>query len=673
MARWWLNRNMRGARPRSAARGADFALERLDELLFLNAAPTDVNSSDWRQQTFSLGPLDLTTDQVQLGALGVQDSSGLQMIGGQQVQSQFGYTGSGYSVAILDTGIEYNNPAFAGRYLGGYNFVNNTSDPMDDNGHGTAVAGIIGSDDPKDLGVAPGVGLIALKVLDASGSGTFGNVDRALQWVIAHQQQYHIVAVNMSLGSGNYSSEPYTSLDADLQALKNDGVFTAAASGNSYYSYGSQPGLAFPAINNLAVSVGAVWDGNYGSVTWANGAKDYSTAPDQIASFTQRNENLDILAPGAFVNSIYLNDTYASMAGTSMATPFVAGAAVLIHQALDADGQGAQANQDHILALMQRTGVTIVDTDNGQDNVIHTGQSYERLDVSAAVDAVAQVAPGTPAQPAPSTPAPITPQDPNAAFVAALYMDVFGRPVDAPGSSYWTGVLASGMSRSQLATILWQSAEHRSDQVMADYQTYLHRTAGAAELNHWVQVIESGVSETSVAAEFMNSAEYQSAHRDNLSFIEGLFNDLLGRATDEGTLKTWTSLLESGTNRGELVDAILNSTEFDARVVGQFYQQFLGRSGGGDASSWGESVARGLRSLDNVAELILGSDEFFDRADSPGASRGQDLLTQSLYDGGLSDDLTPTGSDQADADAPATVATVEKSLPTPLSEPKIVS
>ncbi|HVC98840.1 MAG TPA: S8 family serine peptidase [Pirellulales bacterium] len=664
MARWWLARN---------PRGGEFALERLDELLFLNAAPTDVNASDWRQQTFSLGPLDLTADQAQLALLGAQDSSGLQMIGGRQVQSQFGYTGSGYSVAILDTGIDYDNPAFAGRYLGGYNFVDNTSNPMDDNGHGTAVAGIIGSDDPNDLGVAPGVGLISLKVLDASGSGTFGNVDRALQWVIAHQQQYHIVAVNMSLGSGNYSSEPYTFLDADLQTLKDDGVFIAAASGNSYYSYGGQPGLAFPAINNLAVSVGAVWDGNYGSVTWANGAEDYSTAPDQIASFTQRNQDLDILAPGAFVTSTYLHDTYASMAGTSMASPFVAGAAVLIHQALDADGEGAQANQGHILALMQQTGVTIVDTDDGQDNVIHSGLSFERLDVLAAVDAVAEDAPGTPAQPPTPAPAPTAPQDPDAAFVAALYLDVLGRPVDAAGSSFWTGVLASGMSRSQLAAILWQSAEHRGDQVAADYQTYLHRAPGAAELDHWVQLIESGVSETSVADAFLSSAEYQSAHSDDVSFIEGLFDDLLGRAVDEGTLNTWTSLLHSGANRGELVDAILNSSEFDARVVGEYYQQFLARAGGGDALSWGESVTRGALSLDDVAELILGSDEFFDRANGPGASHGQGLLAQSFHDGGLAADPAAPGLDHAGDAAPTAVAAVDASLAAPLDDSKMAS
>jgi subtilisin family serine protease len=632
MAGWRRANSPRGAASRSVKHPLELTLERLDELLLLNAAPVDVGQSDWRQQTFSLGPLDLATDQAALGPQ-VQDAQALQLIGGQQVQSQFGYTGSGYSVAILDTGLDYDNPAFAGRYLGGYDFVDNTTDPMDHEGHGTHVAGIIGSDDPNHLGIAPQVGLIALKVLDNTGSGTFGNVDRALQWVIDHQQQYHIAAVNMSLGSGNYTSEPFTSLDADLQVLKNEGVFTAVASGNSYYSYGSQPGLAFPAISNLVVSVGAVWDGNYGSVSWANGAKDITTAPDQITSFTQRSSQLDILAPGAFITSTYLNDGFASMAGSSMASPFVAGAAVLIHDALDAHGLGNEADQDQILGLMQRTGVTIVDAGHGQDNVMHTGLSFERLDVLAAIESIAGSNPSAPpVGSGRSGPPQGAPQDANAAVVASLYQDVLGRAVDPGASIFWTQALDSGMSRTQMAAILWGSVEHRGEQVAADYQTYLHRAPSVAELEGWVRVLESPASETDVIGAFLTSSEYESAHGDDASFVEGLFHDVLGRAADPGSLAAWTSLMQAGVNHGELVDAVLNSTERDALAVGRFYQQFLGRTDGTDAQHWAATVADGSLSLDDVAEIILGSTEFYNRANGPGASRGQSL--DAIADGG---------------------------------------
>jgi subtilisin family serine protease len=622
MAGWRLAKSPRRAASCSVRRDVELGLERLEELLLLDAAPIEISQSDWRQQTFSLGSLELATGQAAPAGPHAQDAQALQLIGGTQVQTQYGYTGTGYSVAILDTGLDYNNPAFAGRYLGGYDFVDNTTDPMDDEGHGTHVAGIIGSDDPNHLGVAPQVGLIALKVLDNTGSGTFGNVDRALQWVIEHQRQYHIAAVNMSIGSGNYTAEPFMYLDADLQALVNQGVFIAVAAGNSYYSYGSQPGLAFPAISNLVVSVGAVWDGNFGSVSWANGAKDYSTAPDQITSFTQRSSQLDILAPGAFITSTYLNDGFASMAGTSMASPFVAGAAVLIHEALDAHGLGDEAGESQILGWMRRSGATIVDSGYGQDNVAHTGLSFERLDVLAAIESIAGSGPTTPpANPGPSVP----PRDLNAAFVAELYQDALGRPVDPTGEAYWTQALAGGMSRTGLAAILLSSAEHRGEQVAADYQTYLHRAPSAAELAVWVQALESGTSETDLIGAFLESNEYQAAHVDDVSFVEGLFQDVLGRAADSGSLAAWTSLVQAGASRGELVDAILNSTERDAFVVGRYYQQFLGRSAGADAERWAAAVADGSLALDNVAEIILGSTEYFSRANRPGDSRGQSL------------------------------------------------
>ena len=303
-------------------------------------------------------------------------------------------------MAIIDTGIDYNNPALGGgwgkRVIAGYNFVNNTSDPMDDNGHGTHVAGIIGSSDPTYTGIAPDVNFIALKVLDSTGTGTFGNVDLALQWVAAHQAQYNIVAVNMSLGSGNYTVNPYTYLDSDVPTLKSVCVFIAVAAGNDFYGVGSQPGLAYPAISPQVVSVGAVWDGNFGAVSWVSGARDNTTAVDQITSFTQRSSALDILAPGAFITSTYLNDTFQQMAGTSMASPVVAGSAVLIHEALAAHGEAALANQDYILSLMQSTGTTIVDNQTAADNVTKTGLSFKRLNLFAALNSLGSAPAPTP-------------------------------------------------------------------------------------------------------------------------------------------------------------------------------------------------------------------------------------------------------------------------------------
>ena len=153
------------------------------------------------------------------------------------------YRGQNYAVAVIDTGIDYLDPALGGGFgpgfkvEAGYNFVNNTANPMDDNGHGTVVAGEIAADDGTYSGVAPDADLIALKVLDSTGSGTFANVERALDWVVANRVKYNIVAINMSLGSGNYTINPYTFLDPDLSSLVSNGVlFISVAAGNSFYS-----------------------------------------------------------------------------------------------------------------------------------------------------------------------------------------------------------------------------------------------------------------------------------------------------------------------------------------------------------------------------------------------------------------------------------------------------
>ncbi len=590
------------ARDCAAAWRVELALERLEELLLLSGDPVDP-PADWRHETFSLGSLDL---QTQTAPVAAQSFSGLGLIGGDLEQQRYGFTGAGYSVAILDTGLDYTNPAFAGRYLGGWNFVANNSNPMDDEGHGTHVAGIIGSADPNHLGVAPGVGIIALKVLDSTGTGDFGNVDLALQWVVAHQQQYHIAAVNMSLGTGNFQTEPWGFLDTDFQQLQNEGVFVAASSGNGYYSYGSQPGLAFPAINNQVVSVGAVYNGSYGSVSWANGAQDYSTAPDQITSFTQRSSQLDILAPGAFITSTYLGGDWATMAGTSMAAPMVAGAAVVIHQALDAAGEDAQATQSGILSIMQHTGVSIVDANDGQDNVVHTGQTYQRLDLYNAVQSI--VTGGSWNNSAP-------PADPNLAYVDALYEELLGRHADPAGLNTWVSALESGMSRLQLIELLWNSAEHRNFQVDQDYAEFLHRAPSDAERSHWAALLMAGISETQVAEAFLHSPEFLLADSNTGNFVQSLFQDLLGRPADSDGLAALTELLDLGISRGQVADLVLNSLERDADVVDSYYHGFLGRgASNAELMGWANAIAHGVVDLQTVGEAFLASGEFFNRA-----------------------------------------------------------
>ena len=121
------------------------------------------------------------------------------IIGASQVRSTYNVQGTGMAVAVIDTGVDYNNPALGGGFgpsnkvIAGYDFADNTADPMATSSqHGTAIAGLIGSDDPNDLGVAPGVNIVALRVTDSTNTASLTSVANALQWVINNHAEYNI-------------------------------------------------------------------------------------------------------------------------------------------------------------------------------------------------------------------------------------------------------------------------------------------------------------------------------------------------------------------------------------------------------------------------------------------------------------------------------------------------
>jgi len=325
--------------------------------------------------------------------------------------------GAGYTIAIIDSGVDYTHPAMAGRYVGGYDFVNNDDDPDDDFYHGTHVAGISVSNDATYTGMAPQAGYAALKVLNSSGSGHFGNVERALQWVIDNREEHNIVAVNMSLTTAaTYNNPPIMfPIIGELSALKNAGVFIAAAVGNNWVDKKiilpgdilfPLEGVGYPAADASVVAVGSVWTGDFGEVTWRSGAIDYTTAADRVVSHSNRSETmLDILAPGTFVTSTAYdwegaNDDFAQISGTSVASPAVAGLAVLIRQAIEkswdpVDWPSGSGWQDTILEIMQDNSVIVHDGDDEEDNVANLDFDFPRIDVFGALSAVAVPEPFT--------------------------------------------------------------------------------------------------------------------------------------------------------------------------------------------------------------------------------------------------------------------------------------
>ena len=116
------------------------------------------------------------------------------------VETNYNITGQGVGVCHLDTGVNYNHVNLAGAYRGGYDFVNNDPDPMDDHGHGTATAGVIASNHTTRRGISPKVNLLAIKVLDSNGAGTWSGLAAGINWCIANKNLYNISIISMSLG-----------------------------------------------------------------------------------------------------------------------------------------------------------------------------------------------------------------------------------------------------------------------------------------------------------------------------------------------------------------------------------------------------------------------------------------------------------------------------------------
>ena len=305
-----------------------------------------------------------------------------ELTGLNEVRAEYGFTGAGQTVVVIDSGIAYDHEALGGgfgstyRVVGGFDFSSERDgDPYDDgpNGsHGTHVAGIIGSDDPACLGVAPGVTLVGLRVFDDDGRGYFSWVEEALNWVHLNRNAFEnpITTVNLSLGTYWNSDAPpnWAMLEEELAQLEADGIFISVSAGNAFAASG-QPGLSYPAASPYVVPVASVDD---------DGSLSY---------FTQRHQRA-IAAPGRSVlssvpdyvgNRNGLQDDFARYSGTSMAAPYVAGAAVLIRQAYEFVGV-TDVTQDTIYNLMINTADTVYDQ--------VTGQSYFRLNLSRAIDAV---------------------------------------------------------------------------------------------------------------------------------------------------------------------------------------------------------------------------------------------------------------------------------------------
>jgi len=322
------------------------------------------------------------------------------LVKASKARTDFGVSGSGLTVAVLDTGLRTTHVDFAGRVKAQRNFTADNSADVDDandgNGHGTNVTGIIAAGD-NHIGIAPGVEIAALKVLSNAGGGSFMAIHDALAWVMDNQEALNIASVCMSLGDGgNYTDEaPFANDDTAklINELTRQRVAVHIAAGNDYFVHSSAEGMGFPAIIGKCISVGAVYDEDEGSFSYNSGAVANSTAPDRLTPFSQRlhettstSSHTDVFAPGAPITSSGIqSDTGESVQhGTSQATPVTAGVSLLL-QELHLRATGELPTVENLIDWIRRSGQEIFDGDDEDDNVSNTNKTFRRVNAVSAL------------------------------------------------------------------------------------------------------------------------------------------------------------------------------------------------------------------------------------------------------------------------------------------------
>lgn len=254
-------------------------------------------------------------------------------INADKVWTRSGTRGAGVTVAVIDTGIDYRHPALGGGFgsgfkvFGGWDFYGGDDDPLDEQGHGTHVAGIIAGNGGGILGVAPDASLLAYRVIGPQGgieSDMIAAIERTVDPDENGDPSDRVDVVNMSIGGPVMDDDPAALAVENATAA---GVLFCIAAGNSgNFGYANLP---TPAIAASAITVGA------------------SDDADDMASFSTRGPSYsygikpEVVAPGVNILSSYLDGKTVEASGTSMATPHIAGVAALM-KAVHRDWSPAQ-------------------------------------------------------------------------------------------------------------------------------------------------------------------------------------------------------------------------------------------------------------------------------------------------------------------------------------------
>lgn len=242
---------------------------------------------------------------------------------------QQGYVGEGVTTVIFDTGVNHKHPDLKGQVLAFLDCVNGRRNCYDDNGHGTHIAGILAgtgvASRKKYQGVAPGGKLVIVKILDANGNGKLKSIIQGIDWVLCHQQTYHIKIANISLGAAMHMRGD-SELVKKVEDLWDAGIVVCVAAGNQGPELQS---IGAPGNSRKVITVG-VWD-DEGVEMHGRMVDGYSGRGPTVDCIKKP----DVVTMGSNIMSCNGKGTsqlYTRKSGTSMATPIVSGSIALLLQ-----------------------------------------------------------------------------------------------------------------------------------------------------------------------------------------------------------------------------------------------------------------------------------------------------------------------------------------------------
>ncbi|MEE2675218.1 MAG: S8 family serine peptidase, partial [Myxococcota bacterium] len=324
-------------------------------------------------------------------------TEGAALLGSDQVVAA-GFTGQGVNIALVDTGVDRDHIRLADDVVAEECFCDNDPDigvgccpaggetqsgpgaAEDDIGHGTGMAGVMTSSRSGRPGISPDTGIVALRVLSASGGGNASDIDAALDWILTNHLAFDIRVVNMSLSDqGEYDDSSAFPCSGSItqQAIANlvaAGVTVVAASGNNGYD----DGISFPACIPEVISAGGVYDADLGGVTWpcldppscSESCTDNPVSEGAFVCQANAGPLLDVLAPNWSTRTLGLNDSNAILGGTSISSAYVSAEAALL---LSVDPTLTPAG---VRSLLSGHGSMVTNPDDGS--------SYRRTDLFSA-------------------------------------------------------------------------------------------------------------------------------------------------------------------------------------------------------------------------------------------------------------------------------------------------